>query len=98
MSPKEGRVLVVLDVSEHCVETEARARHRAAMTEAFASPTLSEEQGAVLEALEAFIQQSDFRAMRANHPEIAGGTSGSVEIGRDQNGQIRWRFVHGTPE
>lgn len=94
MSTRQAEGFVVaLDVSAHCVETEARARYRAAMTDAVDRPDLSEEQCAFIATLETFLRETDLRAMRAQHPETAGGTPGSVEVRQDDRGGVTWRFV-----
>jgi hypothetical protein len=82
---------VVLKVGRFCVETTARrARERlvAALLSGEASGPAVEH---AVDLLEAFLRQSDFRALRAGDPDLAGGRACEVVVSRAADGALEWR-------
>lgn len=87
--------VVVLDVSDHCVETEAKARYRAQVDALLAKEEASAEEEEAVEVLEHFLRTADFRALRGDHPELAGGTRGTVLLWREDGHEVRWAYEPG---
>ena len=83
------RPLVVLDVEHHCVETAARSAHRRLAQELMCGRgnKRAEDQ---LSLLGDFLETTNFRALRSAHPELAGGSSHQVFLGRGADGAVSW--------
>jgi tRNA (adenine37-N6)-methyltransferase len=84
---------VVLFPSKSCIETAAkRARHElvAACLEDSESGVCIEEP---IELLGHFLETTDFGKLRAQHPELAGGTECRVELRLCKDGTVRWELI-----
>jgi len=88
-----GEEEVILDVGEACIQTAARREHRklvAALLEASApAPPLE----ARAETLGRFLRSTDFAALRAAHPELAGGAGVRVRLSRTDGGPVRFEIM-----
>ena len=84
---------MVLDLREHCVETAARKRNRE-LAEHLLRDDLTEEEraeaAAQIRILESFAKGRDFRAMRAQDPELAGGAAVELVLWLEPDGRVRW--------
>jgi hypothetical protein len=99
-TPPRGLPLNVLDdgsliltLGEACLQTAAKRAHyelTLALLEGRAA-------GAALEALAGtlarFLNTTDFAVLRAEHPELAGGTRQRVRLYRREDGSTRWEIV-----
>lgn len=80
---------VELDLSHHCVETAARREHRRLCQELLAHPGAPAGARQQLQLLQRFLEQTDFAALRARRPELAGGTPGRVILTLTAEGEVR---------
>jgi hypothetical protein len=83
---------VVLTLEDACIETTARRAYReltAALLDGHASAATVE---ATAETLAAFLASTDFAVLRAEHPELAGGTRCHVRLRREGD-TVRWELV-----
>ena len=84
-----------LSLATHCIQTAARRAHREltdALIEDRLRPCAADGGGladdeARLELLTDFLETHDFAALRAAHPELAGGRPVTVEILRGRAGE-----------
>ncbi len=80
-----------LDLSAHCVETEIRRQYTIRISRYFKADKpadktqLETEIALLLEALEHF----DFRQLRADHPDLAGGSCDDIRLIRDVESRVR---------
>ena len=84
---------VVLLLSNSCIETAAiRARQ-----ELVAACLEDSESGACIEKpielLGRFLETIDFGKLRAQHPELAGGTECRVKLYQCEDGALRWKLI-----
>lgn len=85
---------VVLDVSGRCVETAAKHEHRR-LVDALVAGTAGERDADRVSLLKEFLERGDFRALRSEHPELAGGAAGRVALCRLPGGGSGWRIIDG---
>ncbi|MBN2493833.1 MAG: hypothetical protein JXR96_04510 [Deltaproteobacteria bacterium] len=85
-----GRDEVELLLDAHCIETTAKHVH-SRLVGAYLEGRMegSEIEGAI-ELLRAFLEGTDFRAVRASHPELAGSQRARVRLWRDRDGAAHW--------
>ena len=81
---------VLLDLSEHCIETAAKTAHRH-----LANELLEKDEGDVdteekLAILERFLKTTDFARIRSESPELAGGSQLLVRLSRSDCGEVTW--------
>ena len=88
MDPSEHGPRVRLDLTEHCIETAARNEHRRRTALALAG---DDGQGPALAVLHRFLAETDFRRLRAQHPDLRGGADIQVEVFSDEDGVVGWR-------
>ncbi len=82
--------MVVLDLKQHCIKTSALRAHQRLVDRLISCSgpdPLAEEK---LTIVQQFLEQSDFRELRAKHPELAGGSAIQITLWRSDSGQIRW--------
>ncbi len=84
---------LVLDLSRHCIETAAVHAYRS-LVDAFVGhsgrdPNMEEK----LVLVHAFLQTSDFAKLRAEHPELAGGSAIRIRLQRSNSGGVTWNVV-----
>ena len=72
-----------LSVKNHCIETAARNEHRRlqySLQKLDEASDQFEEQSKMFEQLGNFLEKTDFKALRARHPELTGGHDITVEL------------------
>jgi hypothetical protein len=77
-----------LDLKHHCIETAAKQERRRVVSALLELDESSERFSQFAEDLElvtAFLENSDFRALRSNRPELAGGRDILVELTRGED-------------
>jgi tRNA (adenine37-N6)-methyltransferase len=82
---------VLLDLSEHCIETAARRKHRRLADCALGGG--GEDGGQAMELLDRFLRETDFRRLRAEEPDLAGGFGVRVELRSGRDGRVRWSRI-----
>lgn len=90
VSPVE--LLMELD-GEHCIETTGQRVHRVLMGEYLEGAVEGAEAEGALDTLARFLAQTDFRALRAKYPELAGGSKVRVRIYRNDSGEVQWKKI-----
>lgn len=80
---------VTLDLSEHCVETAARHEHRRLRDALLQADDPDPALAARLDLLQRFLEQSDFRALRAGDPRLRGGAAVRVVV-RGHGDGLSW--------
>lgn len=85
-------LVVELD-GEYCIETVGQRAHRILMGEYLEGAVEGPEAEGALDTLARFLAQTDFRALRAKYPELAGGSRERVRIYRKESGQVLWQKV-----
>jgi len=84
---------LILTLGELCIQSTARQAHRelsaALLEESAADATL----GALVDTLGRFLNMTNFPALRAEYPELAGGTECCVRLRRQQDGDVCWEVV-----
>ncbi|MGB8412146.1 MAG: hypothetical protein WCE23_04910 [Candidatus Binatus sp.] len=84
---------VVLTLGEACVQMTAKRAHREltlALIEGRAAGAAPE---VLVDTLERFLSTTDFAGLRAEHPELAGGSGCRVRLYRHADGIVRWEVV-----
>ena len=82
---------LVLTVGEGCIHTAAKRAHRELTTvppEGGSSTVTPCDIGSLTDTLERFLTTTDFSTLRAEHPELAGGTRCLVRLLRCENGRV----------
>ncbi|MBU1569932.1 MAG: hypothetical protein KKE00_05345 [Proteobacteria bacterium] len=78
---------ILLDLSKHCIETEAKRIYEKSLTQYFKAPDSKRpELEEKIEGLRNFLEYSDFNHLRSNHPALAGTEGGEAVLhllGRD---------------
>ena len=87
---------VVIDFEGHCVQTAAKNVHRELTAALLAAEGEPRGFGEAVELLAAFLDGTDFAALRAGHPGLDGSVRGRVRVFLDGDGQARWE-VPGAP-
>ncbi len=83
---------IVLDLSQHCIETAtARAHRRLVRAQLEAEALLGTEQQ--LGLLQDFLRQTDFTALRSKQPKLCGGWPIKVMLQRTPSGSISWTVI-----
>jgi hypothetical protein len=92
---------MLLHLKDHCIETAAKRERRRVVSELLEVEESSERFGqlaADLEVITEFLEDSDFRKMRSERPELSGGCDIHVELRRDAgSGGVEVRVV-GSPQ
>ena len=79
---------MLLHLRDHCIETAAKQERRrvvSALLELDESSERFRQLGDDLELVTSFLEKSDFRTMRSDRPELAGGCDIHVELTRDED-------------
>ena len=84
---------LVLELGETCIQTAARRAHRR-----MAQMLLDQSTGGTfpenaLDTLGDFLARTDFAALRAERPELAGGTPCRVRLRRNRDGAVDWEMI-----
>jgi hypothetical protein len=83
---------IQLDLTIHCIQTEVKRRHEAAISRYFKSGKDRESIEAELVLLEKAISSFDFASLRSRWPELAGGDARLVFLFSDDSGLPCLRF------
>lgn len=87
-------IVIVLDLLQHCVETEIRRLHNRALRTALAPGGLSPDLEARLELLQQALETFDFPRLRSLDPILAGGCAGgAATLGRGPAGRPTLRIA-----
>jgi hypothetical protein len=81
---------VVLNLSQQCLETAARSAFRTARDALLGG---DHSAGARLELLRELLEETDFAALRARHPRLAGGHKCRVRVERSPSGRVTWSIL-----
>lgn len=84
---------VVLTVGECCIQTAAKRAHREVTAALLEGRAATDTLGALADTLERFLGATDFSALRADHPELAGGSPRQVRLRRREDGSVGWSVV-----
>jgi hypothetical protein len=84
---------IVLTVGACCIQTAAKRAHREVTAALLKDRAATATLGALADTLERFLGASDFPALRAGHPELAGGTPCQVRLCRREDGSVGWSVV-----
>jgi len=84
---------LVLTVGELCIQSTATRAHREVTMALLEGRTAGATLGALADTLERFLSTIHFPALRAEHPELAGGTECRVRLQRCDDGMVLWEFV-----
>jgi len=81
---------IVLQLDSFCIETTARRLYQQ-----WTSQLLDDDQDESaladkMELLRTFLEQEDFRAIRAQDQDLSGHAKARVKIYRDQDKRVRW--------
>lgn len=79
---------IILNLKEHCIETEARRLHQELVTEYMGIERENKQIGEKIELLRKFVETSDFKKMRSNDRKLAGGMNVKVVLSEDADGAI----------
>jgi hypothetical protein len=90
---QEAVAQAILQLDQHCIETTARHRHQRLMSQLLEADQEDPALASQLEVLRAFLEQTDFAAIRAAHPDLCGGTRMRVRITLDRDGRARWSKI-----
>jgi hypothetical protein len=72
---------ILLDLSRHCIETEAKRIYEEGLTQYFKAPDSKRpELEEKIEGLWNFLEYSDFRQLRSSHPVLAGREGGKAVL------------------
>lgn len=91
---------MLLHLKDHCIETAAKHERRRVVSALLESDESSEQFSQLaddLELLTGFLENSDFRKLRSERPELAGGCDVRVELVRDAHSGQLMLTVLGTP-
>jgi hypothetical protein len=83
----------VLTVGESCIQTATRQAHRELTVILLEENAAGAALGPVADMLERFLATTNFAALRAEHPELAGGHRCRVRLYRGEDGGVRWEVV-----
>jgi hypothetical protein len=84
---------VVLHLGEGCIQTCARRARREIVDALLGSDADAVTLDPVIELLDLFLQTTDFRRLRAQHPDLAGEIPCCVRLYRTPDGAVRWEMV-----
>jgi hypothetical protein len=84
---------LVLTVGEFCIQTTAKKAHREVTTALIEGRSANTTLGALADMLEHFLSTTNFAALRAEHPELAGGVECRIRLQRLGDGNVRWKVV-----
>jgi hypothetical protein len=74
-------MIIHLDLSKHCIETEAKRIYEESLRRYFSAPDSEKpELEEKIEGLKNFLEYSDFRQLRSSHPVLAGREGGNAVL------------------
>ncbi len=97
---KGGRmeVSVILELHGHCVETAARREYKKLMDRLLVADDSDSETEEKVALLLAFLQESDFPALRASNDILAGDAGGAARLSRGGDGSLTIETLSSPPE
>jgi len=84
---------LVLTVGECCIQTAAKRAHREVTAALLEDRAVTATLEVLADMLERFLLGTDFSVLRADHPELAGGTPCRVRLHQCENGSVGWSVV-----
>jgi hypothetical protein len=84
---------LVLKLGEVCIQTAAKNAHRQLVQELLGGGAACCAREALVDMLAGFLDGTDFAALRAAHPLLAGGTPCRVKLHRDRDGVVLWKVI-----
>lgn len=84
---------LVLTVGECCIQTAAKRAHREVTVALLDGSDATATLGPLADMLERFLTTTDFSALRAEHPELAGGSPFRVRLERCEDESVGWKVV-----
>jgi hypothetical protein len=78
---------------EGCIQTRARRARQEIVDALLAGHASAVAIEPVVELLDLFLQTTDFRRLRAEHPELAGEIPCRVRLYRTPDGAVRWEIT-----
>jgi hypothetical protein len=84
---------LLLRLGEGCIETCARRARREVVDALLANDANEAAIEPVVELLDLFLQTTDFRRLRAEHPQLAGEVPCRVRLYRTPDGAVRWEVI-----
>ncbi len=81
-------IQIPLDLTTHCIQTETRRVHERLVRACFTFHDIDKSTEAKLELLKQALETFDFQKLRAEYPELAGGSENAVSLAIDGSGQI----------
>ncbi|MFO8047829.1 MAG: hypothetical protein R6U29_02250 [Desulfosudaceae bacterium] len=79
---------LVLNLSQHCIQTEIKSIYKRLLSDCLKSSAIDVETETKIELLVHALETFDFAGLRAEYPELAGGTEAEVALIREDNGRI----------
>lgn len=79
-------VLVRLDLSRHCIETEIKRRHNRAVSDYFKAGNDRSRLEDRIDLFQSALENWDFQFLRSRYPALSGATDAEVVISRDAAG------------
>ena len=87
----DGSLVLVLDKA--CIQSTAKHAHRELTMAIFERRTTDSATEALVDLLERFLSTTDFAALRAEHPELAGQSGCRVRLFWCTGDDVRWEVV-----
>ena len=87
---------IVLDLSEHCIETAAKREYRRLVDVAMSLEADDQDLEEKLTLLKDFLEKTDFRQLRGQRPDLAGGLPVRVSVSRLRSGRVGWTIIEGS--
>jgi hypothetical protein len=84
---------IVLDLSDHCIETAAKREYRRLVDVAMALEGDDQDIEEKLTLLKEFLERTNFRQLRGERPDLAGGSPVQVSVRRFPSGRVGWIIV-----
>ena len=79
---------IPIDLHRHCIETAVRRQYSRSVSEYFRAKNPSPALERRIELLKAVLERCDFPRLRAEHPELRGGSPAPVSLGIDSRKQL----------
>ena len=87
---------IVLDLSDHCIETAAKREYRRLVDVAMSLEGDDQDFEQKLTLLKDFLEKTNFRQLRAERPDLAGGSPVRVSVSRLPSGRVGWTIIESS--
>ena len=84
---------VELNLSQHCIQTAAKHEYQRLIRHLLGTPSVNSTVEFKIALLTEFLEQTDFRQLRADHPDLTGGSPVVVALSRDSADQVVWSVL-----